>query len=83
MAQDEEDPGVLILSEFAGAAEQLKGALLVNPHDTAHLAATIHQALEMDIDERKRRWRELREIVTTQDIAWWRQKFLADLEAAI
>ena len=81
MAQDEADPGVLILSEFAGAAEQLKGALLVNPHDTANLAATIHQALQMDLGERQRRWRQLREIVTTQDVAWWRQKFLADLEA--
>lgn len=79
MAQDEADPGVLILSEFAGAAEQLKDALLVNPHDTRKLAKTIHLALTMPLQERVDRWRSLREIVVEQDIAWWRRKFLKDL----
>ena len=81
MAQDENDPGVLILSEFAGAAEQLKAALLVNPHDTRKLAEVIHLALTMPLDERKQRWQRLRQVVVEQDIAWWRKKFLKDLNA--
>lgn len=79
MAQDESDPGVLVLSEFAGAAEQLKDALLVNPHDTRKLAQVIHTALTMPLEERIQRWRGLRDIVIEQDIAWWRKTFLNDL----
>ena len=81
MAQDEADPGVLILSEFAGAAEQLKDALLVNPHDTRKLAEVINLALTMPLEERVERWRALRKIVMEQDISWWRKKFLKDLDA--
>ena len=81
MAQDESDPGVLILSEFAGAAEQLKAALLVNPHDTRKMAEAIHLALTMPLDERKQRWEALRKIVTEQDITWWRKNFLKDLDS--
>ena len=81
MAQDESDPGVLILSEFAGAAEQLKDALLVNPHDTRKLAEVIHHALTMPLEERVERWKSLRKTVEEQDIAWWRKKFLKDLTA--
>jgi trehalose 6-phosphate synthase len=79
MAQDEADPGVLILSEFAGAAEQMSDALIVNPHSRGRLAETIHQALTMPLDERQQRWRALREIVMEKDINWWRAKFLKDL----
>ena len=79
MAQEEDDPGVLILSEFAGAAEQLTAALIVNPHDRAKLAETIHLALTMSLDERQHRWRSLRDIVVSQDINWWRNRFLKDL----
>ncbi len=82
MSQNAEDPGVLILSEFAGAAEQMQAALIVNPYDTMRLAETIHQALTMPLEERKERWAVLREVVETQDIGWWRRNFLADLEAA-
>lgn len=81
MAQDESDPGVLVLSEFAGAAEQLKDALLVNPHDTRNLAHVIHTALTMPLEERVHRWRALRSIVAEQDITWWRKTFLDDLNA--
>ncbi len=79
MAQDEDDPGVLILSEFAGAAEQLQDALIVNPHDTDNVAEAIHAALTMSLEERQRRWRRLRDITMEQDISWWREQFLADL----
>ena len=81
MAQTEDDPGVLILSEFAGAAEQLTSALIVNPHDTGRLANTILAALRMPLEERQERWRKLKEIVTTQDIAWWSANYLADLNS--
>jgi trehalose 6-phosphate synthase len=80
-AQDPEDPGVLVLSEFAGAAEQLRSALLVNPHDIAGLADAIHRALHMPLEERRERWRALDAAVREQDIAWWRRGFLAALDA--
>lgn len=81
-AQDPEDPGVLVLSEFAGAAEQLDAALLVNPHDPAAMADAIHRALHMPLDERLARWRALEDNVRSQDIAWWRRTFLDALDAA-
>lgn len=80
MSQKEDDPGVLILSEFAGAAEQLTDALIVNPHDTTSLAETIKLALDMSLEERQNRWRSLRDIVVSQDITWWRLNFLEDLQ---
>ncbi|NNU16825.1 trehalose-6-phosphate synthase [Parvularcula sp. ZS-1/3] len=83
-AQNPEDPGVLVLSQFAGAAEQLKdGALLVNPHDIANMADTIGEALSMPLSERKRRFEKLSASVFGQDIAWWRETFLADLDPTI
>ena len=81
IAQTEEDPGVLILSEFAGAAEQLSDALIVNPHDTGRLANTILSALRMSLEERQERWRKLRDIVVSQDINWWSANYLRDLNA--
>ena len=82
IAQDEADPGVLVLSEFAGAAEQLKDALIVNPHDKFKVAEAIHQALTMSLEERQERWRKLRDVVVEQDISWWRERFLKDLQPA-
>jgi trehalose 6-phosphate synthase len=81
-AQDPEDPGVLVLSEFAGAAEQLEEALIVNPHDPANVAAAIHRALEMPLGERRARQRALWARVADQDIAWWRERFLGALTKA-
>jgi trehalose 6-phosphate synthase len=75
-AQDPEDPGVLILSEFAGAAERMGAALLVNPHDTSGVAASIRRAIEMPREERVERWRTLDEEVRTNDVATWRRNFL-------
>lgn len=80
MAQDPDNPGVLILSQFAGAAEQLSDTLIVNPHDGYHVAETIYRALEMPLEERQERWEKLRKTVVEQDITWWRQKFLDDLD---
>jgi len=80
-AQDPEDPGALVLSEFAGAAEQLKSAILVNPHDIAGTADAIFRALSMPVEERRDRWHAMIEAVREYDIAWWRRAFLDALEA--
>jgi trehalose 6-phosphate synthase len=81
-AQDPEDPGVLILSRFAGAAEQLTDALIVNPYDIESTAEVIRSALEMGIDERRARHSALLAVVMKQDIAAWSQSFLAALGRA-
>ncbi|MFL6294032.1 MAG: trehalose-6-phosphate synthase, partial [Thermoanaerobaculia bacterium] len=69
--------GVLVLSEFAGAAAQLQeGALLVNPHDIEGMADALKQAFDMDEDERHHRMRRMQEIVREQDIFWWVDYYL-------
>ncbi|AJY10743.1 alpha,alpha-trehalose-phosphate synthase (UDP-forming) [Burkholderia dolosa] len=82
-AQDEADPGVLVLSRFAGAAEQLKEALLVNPYDTQGTAQAIQRALAMPLEERRQRHTALMATVRKTDVHWWRTRFLeALIEAA-
>lgn len=81
MAQNPMDPGVLILSEFAGAAEQLHDAIIVNPFDTQRVAEALHTALVMPLEERIDRWRSLKEVIVKQDIAWWRTNYLEDLSS--
>ncbi|MBS7456786.1 glucosylglycerol-phosphate synthase [Coralloluteibacterium stylophorae] len=68
--------GVLVLSEFAGAAAELKGAVLTNPHDTADLVAGCLQAIRMPREERRNRIRGLVDIVRHHDIARWGREFL-------
>jgi trehalose 6-phosphate synthase/phosphatase len=69
--------GVLVLSEFAGAAAQLqRGALLVNPHDIEGMADALKQGLDMDADERRRRMEIMQEILREQDIFWWVDNYL-------
>lgn len=75
-AQDPNDPGVLILSHFAGAAEQLDGALLVNPYDVGEMSGAIAQALHMEIGERKARHAQMIETLRRYDIDWWANAFL-------
>jgi trehalose 6-phosphate synthase len=79
-AQDPFDPGVLVLSRFAGAAIQLSEALLVNPYSPDDLADAIAQALAMPLDERIARWRPMFENVRDQDVIWWRKRFIDSLE---
>jgi trehalose 6-phosphate synthase len=79
-AQNPEDPGVLILSHFAGAAAQLGQALLVNPHSPEELADAIAAALTMSREERIARWRSLMDNVEQEDVIWWRQRFARTLE---
>ena len=78
-AQDPEDPGVLILSRFAGAARQLSQAILVNPNSPEEIAEALKQALGMDRAERIARWRALFENVQREDVTAWRDSFVAAL----
>jgi trehalose 6-phosphate synthase len=78
-AQDPADPGMLVLSRFAGAAEQLKEALLVNPYDTQGSADAIQRALTMPLAERVNRHEALLERVRKHDVHWWAATFLEAL----
>lgn len=72
--------GVLVLSEFAGAAEQLRSALIVNPYDIEAVADGIERAASMDSSEQTRRMRELRRVVRRSDVFAWADQCLATLE---
>ena len=80
-AQDPEDPGVLILSRFAGAAEQLTEALLINPYSPEEIADAITLALDMPLEERKARWRACMDNIAAEDVIWWRRRFTEALES--
>lgn len=78
-AQDAEDPGVLVLSQFAGAAEELDGALLINPHEPEAIAAAIDAALRMPRPERQARYRRMFRHLAVNDIDRWAESFLSAL----
>jgi trehalose 6-phosphate synthase len=78
-AQNPQDPGVLILSRFAGAARQMSEAILVNPNSPEEIAEALKQALAMELPERIRRWSALFENVQREDVTAWRDAFVADL----
>ena len=78
-AQDPADPGVLILSRFAGAAAELEAALLVNPIDVEDVAEALHRAMQMPRDERRQRWRAMIAVLRENTVARWRDDFLAAL----
>jgi trehalose 6-phosphate synthase len=81
-AQDPENPGVLVLSRFAGAARQLREALIVNPFDEQSMVDALHRGLKMPLEERKSRWQSLMTNVEEHDIDRWRDSFLDTLTAA-
>src|SRR5262249_31539 len=76
---DPENPGVLILSRFAGAASELTSALLVNPYDPEAVATSIAHAFSMPLDERQSRHKDLFHAVCTNDIKAWAGRFLSAL----
>jgi trehalose 6-phosphate synthase len=78
-AQDPDDPGVLILSRFAGAASELREALLVNPYDPEAVGTAIARALEMPIIERQQRHAALYKALLKNDISQWGDRFLTSL----
>ena len=77
-AHDDED-GVLVLSKFTGAATELLDALIVNPYDIEGVAEAIHQALEMNLDERRKRMHRMRHHVMDHNIYRWAASILGDL----
>jgi trehalose 6-phosphate synthase len=77
-----DEDGVLVLSEFAGAADELKNALLVNPHDIDGLKDAMLQAVRMPQRERTTRMRALRRRVRDNDVARWSNTFLDTLRHA-
>lgn len=80
-AQDPADPGVLILSRFAGAAEQMTDALLINPFSQEDIADSIRQALAMDKAERIRRFESLMASIEASNVTRWREGFVSALKA--
>ena len=81
-AQDPVDPGVLVLSSFAGAARELDSALLVNPYDIDGVADAIAIAARMPLAERRERWQAMMATLRTHDITAWRRSFLDALANA-
>ena len=81
-SQDPEDPGVLVLSRFAGAARELDGAIKVNPFDFEGVADAIHQALTMELEERKERWESMMVNLRTNTLTTWRDDFISALNQA-
>jgi trehalose 6-phosphate synthase len=75
-AQNPEDPGMLVLSTLAGAAYELKDAVLVNPYDVDDVADGINRALMMPLDERRYRHAEMMTVLRKNDIVAWRDRFI-------
>jgi trehalose 6-phosphate synthase/phosphatase len=75
--------GVLVLSEFAGAAAELSEALLVNPYDVERTADTLERALAMPEEERRARMAVLRHRVLTYDVHWWARSLIDRLEQTV
>jgi trehalose 6-phosphate synthase len=79
-AQAPDDPGTLVLSRFAGAASELRDALIINPFDPDDTAEAIEIALSMSLNERTQRWRSMMDHLERHDIDSWREAFLDALE---
>ena len=80
-AQDGDDPGVLILSSFAGAADELSQAIIINPFDTDDIAESFETALTMPLADRRERWRAMFDHLMRNDVVAWRTSFLDALTA--
>ena len=78
-AQDPADPGVLVLSQFAGAANELTSALIVNPYDRDDVANALHRALNMPLTERISRHADMMKVIRENDIDHWQARFIEDL----
>jgi trehalose 6-phosphate synthase len=81
-AQNPRDPGVLVLSRFAGAARQMKAALIVNPYSREDVADAIKRGLTMSQPERIQRWEALMAGVQAEDVSAWRDSFVAALKTS-
>ena len=81
-AQQPEDPGMLVLSCFAGAVREMAEAIVVNPYDLESMAEGIWQGLQMPLEERRERWAAMMTTLRRNDINSWREGFLKALTAA-
>ena len=72
---------MLILSRFAGAAEEMTDALLINPFSREEISDALSRALAMPLAERKDRWQSLMQVVRDSDVALWRDQFVSTLRA--
>jgi trehalose 6-phosphate synthase len=81
-SQPATDPGVLVLSCFAGAVQELGEAVVVNPHDIEGMAEAIRQGLMMSLGERKERWTAMMTTIERNDITAWRENFIDALSAS-
>jgi trehalose 6-phosphate synthase len=77
-AQDDDD-GVLMLSQFTGAARELPDAVLINPYDAEQFSDAIHQAFSLSEEERKRRMNKMRQAIKNNNIYRWAGKILSEL----
>ena len=80
-AQDPEDPGVLVLSRFAGASYQMQEAIIVNPYDIKGVADALQIARYMSLQERRERFEALMARLKREDVAHWRDEFLQALSS--
>jgi len=83
VASQVDETGVLVVSHLAGAAEELRGALVVNPYDQEGMADSIRRALEMPEDERRERMRQMRLHLSTHDIYHWAESCLRDVDIEV
>ena len=81
IAAQGDDPGVLVLSKFTGAAVELTEAIQVNPYDTDGMAEKLYQALRMPRGERVRRWKSQMDVVSTNTARSWGESFYQDLRS--
>jgi alpha,alpha-trehalose-phosphate synthase [UDP-forming] len=80
VAARHDEQGVLVLSELAGAAQELKDALIINPYDVAGFSGALRRAIDMPVEERRDRMRRLRRVVAGRDVFAWASEILDNLE---
>jgi trehalose 6-phosphate synthase len=78
-AQDPDDPGVLVLSQFAGVAAEFDKAIIVNPFDIEAMTNGLERALTLDREERRDRHAALMRVLTRNNLGAWRRRFLKAL----
>jgi trehalose-6-phosphate synthase len=80
VAARHDERGVLVLSELTGAAQELKGALIINPYDGERFARALQEAIDMPDRDRAERMRQMRRIVAGHDVFLWASEILGDLD---
>lgn len=78
-----DDNGCLVLSRFTGASEELSDAILVNPYHPQDMADAIHRSVTLPAEEKRRRFRHMRDVVNRNDIYWWMERFLREQREAV